>query len=175
MFERIRLALFGGGLAAALAITGLALGADRAIADQPGERASGSGSVGTYQDFSFHATGDQNNTGASGRIKVTYPGTDPNTSYLGDIDCLVVVSGNRAIMSGPITSIQPYPDPNYHPDRFIAVAVDNGPNGGSSSNPDRFGFNAIQSSYYYPPIDCNNPQYFAYEQPIAKGDVDVAP
>jgi hypothetical protein len=78
-------------------------------------------------------------------------------------------------MSGPITSIQPYPDPQYQPDRFIAYAEDNGPNGGSSSNPDRFGFNPFQSGSQYPSIDCNNPSYFLYGSPIAKGDVDVAP
>jgi hypothetical protein len=138
-------------------------------------RPGGSGSISTYQDFSFQATGDQDNTGAAGRIKVTYPGSDPNQQYSGDIDCLVVVSGNRAIMSGPVTSIQPPQDPYYSPDRFIAVAEDNGPNGGSSSNPDRFNFSPFNSDSYYPPIDCNNPSYFVYASPISKGDVDVSP
>src|SRR4051812_48450987 len=85
----------------------MALSAVIVMADQPGEKARGSGAVSTYQDSSFQATGDQNNTGAAGRIKVTYPGSDPNQQYGGDIDCLIVVSGNRAIMSGPVTSIQP--------------------------------------------------------------------
>jgi hypothetical protein len=166
----LRVGLIAGVIGAAMALTAIL-----AMADQPGEKARGSGSIYTYEDFSFQATGDQNNSGAAGRVKVTYPGSDPNQQYAGDIDCLVVVSGNRAIMSGPITNVQPAGDPYYEPDRFILYAEDNGPNGGSSSNPDRVGFSAFNSSFYYPPVDCNNPSYFLYGQPITKGDVDVSP
>jgi hypothetical protein len=145
-----------------------------ALADPGGETARGSGSIGTYQDFSFSAKGDPYNLGATGSIKVTYPGSDPNQQFSGDIDCLNLVSPNRAIMSGPLTRVQ-HGDPYWQPTRFIAFAEDNGPNGGSSSNPDRFNFQPIDTRWYgYPPPDCRDESY-VYGSWINKGDVDIDP
>ena len=161
------------GLAMLFAVSAAA--AAVALADPGGETAKGSGSISTWQDFSFQAHGDPWNLGATGNIKVTYPSSDPNQRYAGDVDCLNLVSPNRAIMSGPLTHVQPDNDPYFDPTRFLAFAEDNGPNGGPSSNPDRFSFQPIDTRYYgYPPPDCRSEQYF-YASPISKGDVDIDP
>jgi hypothetical protein len=144
-----------------------------ARADPSEERARGHGAIGTFEDFNFSARGDPFNFGALGNIKVTFPSSDPNQQFSGDIDCLNYVSPNRVVMSGPLTRVQPQ-TPFSTPDRFVATATDNGPRGGMSTNPDRFGFQPFESSPFFRP-DCINAGFFLFDLPITEGDIDITP
>lgn len=149
------------------AVAACTVGASAAHA-APQPSANGSGDVATFEDFNFSARGT--GFGASGSVHEVQSNTDPNTQFKGRVNCLFVF-GNRATLSGNITSITPAQNPATAPTDFFAFAEDNGEPGEFR---DRWLFFTFTPTPTFNPT-CLAPTFTPFGNLITAGNIDVDP